>query len=269
MGAPFFNLVNIPLFLAPDLPDGRGAAHRLAPRLAPTTSGATSCGRSSSASSPRPSSSALGVGSALVAALAGARRLRHRHHRARLRARHPRAPAHWARRLAARLGGLLLRQNRRYGGFVVHLGILVIALGVTGSQAWSVQTETTLERGEQRRAGRLPGPLRRAGRRARSRTTSRSPAPSPWPTARGRVDRAATRPRSSTRRSSRRSPTSTTGSGFIEDLYLVLGDFARDGSQATVKVQVNRMVSLDLDRRRSSSRWAPRSRSCPSGGRPA
>ena len=31
--------------------------------------------------------------------------------------------------------------------------------------------------------------------------------------------------------------------GFIEDLYLVLGDFARDGSHATIKVQVNRMVS--------------------------
>ena len=31
--------------------------------------------------------------------------------------------------------------------------------------------------------------------------------------------------------------------GFMEDLYLVLGDFARDGSHATVKIQVNRMVS--------------------------
>jgi len=28
-----------------------------------------------------------------------------------------------------------------------------------------------------------------------------------------------------------------------EDLYLVLGDFARDGSQATIKIQVNRLVS--------------------------
>jgi len=26
-------------------------------------------------------------------------------------------------------------------------------------------------------------------------------------------------------------------------VYLVLGDFARDGSQATIKLQVNRMVS--------------------------
>src|SRR5207237_1414306 len=51
-------------------------------------------------------------------------------------------------RFPGALGGLLLRHNRRYGGFAVHLGILVVALGVTGSQAWSVQTETTLRRGE-------------------------------------------------------------------------------------------------------------------------
>jgi cytochrome c-type biogenesis protein CcmF len=31
--------------------------------------------------------------------------------------------------------------------------------------------------------------------------------------------------------------------GLREDLYLVLGDFARDGSQATIKLQVNRLVS--------------------------
>ena len=31
--------------------------------------------------------------------------------------------------------------------------------------------------------------------------------------------------------------------GLREDVYLVLGDFARDGSQATVRLQVNRLVS--------------------------
>ena len=31
--------------------------------------------------------------------------------------------------------------------------------------------------------------------------------------------------------------------GLIEDLYVVLGDFTRDGSQATIKLQVNRLVS--------------------------
>src|SRR5260370_22039892 len=42
--------------------------------------------------------------------------------------------------------GLALRQNRRYGGFVVHLGILVVALGVAGSPAWSPHTQATLNR---------------------------------------------------------------------------------------------------------------------------
>src|SRR5262249_9320585 len=59
-----------------------------------------------------------------------------------------RARLRMGERLPGALGGLLLRHNRRYGGFVVHLGILIVALGVTGSQAWSVQTETTLRRGE-------------------------------------------------------------------------------------------------------------------------
>ena len=36
---------------------------------------------------------------------------------------------------------------------------------------------------------------------------------------------------------------SACGSSNVEDLYVVLGDFARDGSHATIKVQVNRMVS--------------------------
>jgi cytochrome c-type biogenesis protein CcmF len=31
--------------------------------------------------------------------------------------------------------------------------------------------------------------------------------------------------------------------GLKEDVYLVLGDYAKDGSHATVKAQVNRMVS--------------------------
>jgi len=50
----------------------------------------------------------------------------------------PRAPPHRDGWLDATWPGL--RQNRRYGGFVVHLGILVVALGVRLA-AWSTQTE--------------------------------------------------------------------------------------------------------------------------------
>src|SRR5262245_18839339 len=59
-----------------------------------------------------------------------------------------RARRRMGERVMAAMGGLVLRHNRRYGGFVVHLGILVIAIGVTGSQAWSVHSESTLRRGE-------------------------------------------------------------------------------------------------------------------------
>ena len=139
------------------------------------------------------------------------------------------------------LGRLLLRHNRRYGGFIVHLGILVIALGVTGSQAWSVQTETTLRRGEHAElAGyrvrfdglaaseesnhfKVTGTFTVDGRRAAG--TVLQPAKKFYPQEQSPIAYVDYR------------------LGLLEDHYVVLGDFARDGSQATVKLQVNRLVS--------------------------
>jgi cytochrome c-type biogenesis protein CcmF len=139
------------------------------------------------------------------------------------------------------LGRLLVRHNRRYGGFVVHLGILVIALGVTGSQAWSVQTETTLHRGEHAEiAGyrvrfdglsaseesnhfKVTGTFTVDGGKAAG--TVLSPAKKFYPREQAPIAYVDYR------------------LGLLEDLYVVLGDFARDGSQATIKLQVNRLVS--------------------------
>jgi cytochrome c-type biogenesis protein CcmF len=140
----------------------------------------------------------------------------------------------------AALGQLLVRHNRRYGGLLVHLGILVIVVGVTGSQAWSVQTETTLQRGEH---------VELAGYRVRfdglngteesnhfkvtgtftvtggARETVLRPAKKFYPREQAPIAYVDYR------------------LGLIEDVYLVLGDFSRDGAQATVKLQVNRLVS--------------------------
>jgi hypothetical protein len=102
------------------------------------------------------------------------------------------------------MGGLLLQHNRRYGGFVVHLGILIIALGVMGSHAWSVQTETTLHRGES--AEKLLARVR-GSPRSRSRTTSRSSGRSRCRT--GACSACCARPRSSTLKNRRPSRTST------------------------------------------------------------
>ncbi|MBI3962073.1 MAG: heme lyase CcmF/NrfE family subunit [Deinococcus sp.] len=45
------------------------------------------------------------------------------------------------------LGQLVARNRRRYGGFVVHLGVVLIALGIAMSSAFSQQRESTLRTG--------------------------------------------------------------------------------------------------------------------------
>jgi cytochrome c-type biogenesis protein CcmF len=48
---------------------------------------------------------------------------------------------------------LLRRSGRRYGGYIVHLGIVVIAVAVATSQAGTIQVEKTLAPGDVMRVG--------------------------------------------------------------------------------------------------------------------
>jgi cytochrome c-type biogenesis protein CcmF len=137
-------------------------------------------------------------------------------------------------------GGLLLHQNRRYGGFIVHLGILVVALGVAGSQAWSVHTETTLEKGQ---SVALAGYRVRFDGLEASEESNHSKVVGAFTVSNGR-------PLGVLYPAKKFYPQEQTPIagvdyrlGFLEDLYLVLGDYAQDGSHATIKIQVNRMVS--------------------------
>ena len=60
----------------------------------------------------------------------------------------------WARHRAtgenylAALGHLIRRNNRRSGGYIVHLAILLIGAGAVGSQVYQQQTQATLAPGE-------------------------------------------------------------------------------------------------------------------------
>jgi cytochrome c-type biogenesis protein CcmF len=123
----------------------------------------------------------------------------------------------------------------------VHLGILVIALGVTGSQAWSLHTEATLRRGE---TTELAGyRLRFDGLSATEESNHFRVAAAFLVTDRG--GRTHTMHPAKKFYPQEQSPIASVDyrPGLREDLYLVLGDFARDGSEATIKVQINRLVS--------------------------
>lgn len=43
---------------------------------------------------------------------------------------------------------LALRNKRRYGGYIVHLGVLLLFLGMIGSSAFSIEKTATLQKGE-------------------------------------------------------------------------------------------------------------------------
>jgi cytochrome c-type biogenesis protein CcmF len=139
------------------------------------------------------------------------------------------------------MGGLLLRHNRRYGGFVIHLGILLITVGVTASHAWSVQTETTLKRGE---AAELAGYKFRFDGLSATEESNHVKVSGLFTVSNGRATGTALSPARKFY-PQEQAPIAYVDYrlGLVEDLYLVLGDFARDGSEATIKVQVNRMVS--------------------------
>lgn len=240
VGAPFFNLVNIPIFLSliflmgigPLIAWRRASWENLKRNfLWPVAAGVLAA----------LFFFLLGVGSALavlslalVVFVAATIALDFfRGTRARLRT---------GDALFTAMGTLLLRQNRRYGGFVVHLGILLVAVGITGSQAWSLQTEATLAKGETLKIGRYQ--IRFEGLSA-SEESNHFKVTGTFAVLNDRHPRDVMYP------AKKFYPQEQTPIAYVdyrmgltEDLYLVLGEFERDGRQATVRVQVNRFVSL-------------------------
>ena len=53
----------------------------------------------------------------------------------------------------AALAGLITRNKRRYGGYLVHVGMVMIFVGIAGSSAFQQEQVATLRRGESFRIG--------------------------------------------------------------------------------------------------------------------
>ena len=137
---------------------------------------------------------------------------------------------------------LARRNQRRYGGLIVHLGVVLIFLGIAGSMSYSIEREVTLQIGEGLSIGRyhiqFEG-LKRSQQPTHSRVEGAfrvfnegheigvlSPALKFFPTQKSPVGRAVYR------------------STLIEDLYIILSGFSEvEQNQATLKVLVRPLLA--------------------------
>jgi cytochrome c-type biogenesis protein CcmF len=141
---------------------------------------------------------------------------------------------------ALALGSLVRRNNRRYGGYIVHLAILLIGAGAIGSQIYQQQTLATLASGQS---------VSLAGYTitARGIQTSQQPGVKVTGAVLGINGAEELRPEKQVFDNFPQQPSTRVGlrSTPVEDLYVVLTDWQGDGPGATVSlaVFVNPLVS--------------------------
>ena len=140
------------------------------------------------------------------------------------------------------LATITRRNQRRYGGYVVHLGVVLIVIGLTVSMSYSVETEATLDPGESLDLGRYrltfeglraseqPTHVRVEGVFRASRAGTElgllTPALKYYPTQQSPIGRAEMRV------------------SLVEDVYVILSGFSDVGRrQATLKLLVRPMVA--------------------------
>jgi cytochrome c-type biogenesis protein CcmF len=136
------------------------------------------------------------------------------------------------------LGDLFVHHNRRYGGYLVHLGLVVVAVAIVGSQFYQLQRQVSLEKGQMATIGnyRLTFDGLSTTKDAEKTTTSATLT---------LADGSAIRPGKSVWLRDDKNPTSdiVIRSTPFEDLYVVLGDWTPDQAAATLLLFVNPMVT--------------------------
>ncbi len=136
---------------------------------------------------------------------------------------------------------LLLKGRRRYGGLIVHLGVVVAIIGIAVSSVYKVEREQTLKQGESLSVG--PYSLRFDGLAAGERPTHILVWANLMAFKNGK-------PLHELTPGQRFYPNQQAPFGSVdaryhwnEDLYVILSAFERDGSSATIKAMINPMIS--------------------------
>jgi len=135
---------------------------------------------------------------------------------------------------------LFTRNRRRYGGFVVHFGVVLTILGIAVSSNFAVEKEVRVTRGETVQVGDYD--LRYEGMRAYDEVY-REVVWTDFTVMRGGRAIATLSPGKSFHPNEQQ-PIAQVGirSTPWEDLYMILGAVEQDGSAATLKILVNPMV---------------------------
>jgi cytochrome c-type biogenesis protein CcmF len=140
------------------------------------------------------------------------------------------------------LAVLVDRNRRRYGGYIVHLGIALLLVGVIGTRMYPLERNLSLTAGEPAQVGRYTlvfEELRQdlfSDRLATWAVLSVYRGDAYWVTLTPRLERYANFDQTVT--------TPALRAGLREDLYVVLTGWSADGATATFKVFVNPLASF-------------------------
>ncbi len=142
--------------------------------------------------------------------------------------------------LGSALVGAVMKNRRRYGGYIVHLGIVVMAVGIALSSTYRKETEVTLRPGE---STLYAGYAIRLDSLYAGREPHRDFVEAAFAISGGNGAAEMMRPRLNYYpRSDQPIGTPSVRTRPTEDLYLSLMAYSQDGTNATVNVIVNPMV---------------------------
>jgi cytochrome c-type biogenesis protein CcmF len=139
------------------------------------------------------------------------------------------------------LGRLVGKNRRRYGGYLVHVGVVAIFVGIAASSAFRVEAQQTLRAGEEMQAGRYRLRFERIRTAEDAHVATVAAVVSVW---RGDERIATLEPE---KRLYKRPQQPTTEvalrSTLREDLYLVLGSYDPPSGVVTIQAYVNPLVA--------------------------
>ncbi|MEO6444676.1 MAG: heme lyase CcmF/NrfE family subunit [Gemmatimonadaceae bacterium] len=239
VGEPFFNKMTLPicaslLFLmgvGPALPWKRATADVLRRQLLPPLVGAVLAAAIAIAVGAREAYAVLAFAFAAFALVANVREISSGV-QARMRLRSEGA--------VTALGRLVGANRRRYGGYVAHIGVVCVAVGITASSTFRTEYEATVAKGASMPAGRFQIRLNQVYGREEPQRSRIAANVSVMDGAReiGRLDPAM----NFYPTSQQPIPTPAVRSRPWGDLYVNLMAFKPDGSNATLKVIVEPLV---------------------------